>query len=121
MVRSLSSLVPNATDLLGLEVEELAGVLLIHLNGYEGVSGNSINQHGGISRHNLFSSLTPLHSVHVTRHSQRAGLAGLFRALMSNIGRFILSSGRPLFEPESAVRAGETANTDFTTIAQAEY
>ena len=59
MYRSLSSLVPNAADLLVLEVEELAGVLLIHLNSYEGVSGNSIYQHGGISHHNFFNSLTP--------------------------------------------------------------
>jgi uncharacterized protein (TIGR02391 family) len=59
MYRSLSSLVPNAADLLALEVEELAGVLLIHLNSYEGVSGNSIYQHGGISHHNFFNSLTP--------------------------------------------------------------
>ncbi|MGP0076198.1 MAG: TIGR02391 family protein [Bryobacteraceae bacterium] len=40
-------------------MEELAGVLLIHLNSYEGVSGNSIYQNGGISRHNFFNSLTP--------------------------------------------------------------
>ena len=51
MVHSRSSLVPKATDLLGIEVEELAGVLLVHLNSYEGVSGKSIHQHGGI---NLF-------------------------------------------------------------------
>ena len=31
----LSSLVPNAADLLSIEVEELAGVLLAHLNGDE--------------------------------------------------------------------------------------
>lgn len=57
--RSLSSLVPKAEDLLALEVEELAGVLLIHLNSYEGVYGNSIYQNGAISRHNFFNSLTP--------------------------------------------------------------
>jgi uncharacterized protein (TIGR02391 family) len=57
--RSLSSLVPQAEDLLALEVEELAGVLLIHLNGYEGLSANTINQQSGISRHNFFNSLTP--------------------------------------------------------------
>lgn len=57
--RSLSSLVPRAEDLLALPVEELAGVLLDHLNSYEGVSGNSINQHGGIGYSNFFNSLTP--------------------------------------------------------------
>ena len=42
MYRLLSSLVPTAADILSLEVEELAGVLLMHLNSYEGVSGNSV-------------------------------------------------------------------------------
>jgi uncharacterized protein (TIGR02391 family) len=59
MFRSLSSLVPNAADLLDLEVEELAGVLLIHLNSYEGVSANWIFQNGSISRQHFFGSLTP--------------------------------------------------------------
>jgi hypothetical protein len=59
MYRSLSSLVPSASDLLALEVEELAGVLLMHLNSYERVSGNSVYQHGSISHHNFFNSLTP--------------------------------------------------------------
>jgi hypothetical protein len=54
MYRSLPSLVPSAADLLALEVEELAGVLLMHLNSYEGVSGNSVYQHGGISHHICF-------------------------------------------------------------------
>jgi hypothetical protein len=36
---SLSCLVPNAADLLALEVEELAGVLLIHLNSYRPFPG----------------------------------------------------------------------------------
>jgi hypothetical protein len=57
MYRSLSSLVPNAADSLALAVEELAGVLLMHLNSYEGVSGNSVYQHGGMSQHNFFKGL----------------------------------------------------------------
>src|SRR5260370_27344064 len=56
--RSLLSLVPDAAHLLDLQVEERAGVLLIHLNSYEGVSGNSIYQNGGISRHNFFNTLS---------------------------------------------------------------
>jgi len=56
--RSLSSLIPDASHLLYLEVEELAGVLLLHLNSYEGVSGNSVYQNGGISRHNVFNTLS---------------------------------------------------------------
>lgn len=63
MFRSLSSLVPNADDLLALEVEELAGILLMHLNSYEGVSGNTVYQHGGISYHNFFNSLNPTSSL----------------------------------------------------------
>jgi uncharacterized protein (TIGR02391 family) len=58
MYRSLSSLVPNAVDLLALEVEELAGVLLTHLNSFEGVSGNSVYQHDSISHHNFFNGLS---------------------------------------------------------------
>jgi uncharacterized protein (TIGR02391 family) len=51
MFRSLVSLIPNAADLLDLEVEELAGVLLMHVNSYEGVSGNSIYQRGLVNLH----------------------------------------------------------------------
>jgi uncharacterized protein (TIGR02391 family) len=51
MSHSLSSLVPNVDDLLALEVEELAGVLLIHLNGYEATAKN----HGGINYNNFFN------------------------------------------------------------------
>ncbi len=65
--RSLSSLVSNAADLLALEAEELAGVLLAHLNSYEGVCGNSICQQGGISRHNFFNSSLPTSSPTGTR------------------------------------------------------
>lgn len=48
MYRSLSSFVPNAADFLDLAVEELAGILLLHLNSYEGVSGNTVHQHAGV-------------------------------------------------------------------------
>jgi uncharacterized protein (TIGR02391 family) len=54
MFRSLSSLIPDPADLLVLEVEELAGVLLIHLNSSDGSSGDSVVQHGIISHHNFF-------------------------------------------------------------------
>jgi hypothetical protein len=57
MYQSLSSLVPNAADLLALEVEELAGVLLTHLNSYEGQPDSSIYQRGDINRHNFFNAL----------------------------------------------------------------
>jgi uncharacterized protein (TIGR02391 family) len=65
MFHSLSSLVPNAADLLALEVEELAGVLLMHLNSYEGVHGNSVYQNGQICQSNFLNAQTP------TGHGQR--------------------------------------------------
>lgn len=57
MPQPLSSFVRNATDLLALEVEELAGVLLLHLNSYAGEADSSIFQHGSINRHNFFHDL----------------------------------------------------------------
>lgn len=71
MYRSLSSLVPNASDLLALDVEELAGVLLVHLNSYEGLSGNSVYQHGIISEHNFFNSLNPTSSLTKPEYGDR--------------------------------------------------
>jgi hypothetical protein len=56
MYRSLSSLVPNALDLLALEVEELAGVLLTHLKSYEDMPGNSVYQHGLIIQTNFLNT-----------------------------------------------------------------
>ena len=50
MQHSISSLVPNVADLLNLEVEELAGVLLLHLIGYE----ETAKHQGGINYHNFF-------------------------------------------------------------------
>ncbi len=52
MYRALSSFISNAADLLALEVEELAGILLMHLRGLEG-AGTSICQNGLISQRNL--------------------------------------------------------------------
>ncbi len=51
MQQSLSSLVPNVADLLNLEVEELAGVLLLHLIGYE----DTVKNQGGINYNNFFN------------------------------------------------------------------
>jgi uncharacterized protein (TIGR02391 family) len=52
MSHSLSSLVPNVDDLLALEVEELAGVLLIYLNDNEDL----VKNHGGFNYHNFFNA-----------------------------------------------------------------
>ncbi len=57
MYASLSSLVPNADDLLALEVEEVAGVLLAQLNSYGDDSRNSVVQRRRINRHNFFNRL----------------------------------------------------------------
>jgi uncharacterized protein (TIGR02391 family) len=57
MYTSLSSLVPSADDLLALDVEELAGVLLTHLNSCGINSGDSVVQNGLISQHNFLRNL----------------------------------------------------------------
>jgi uncharacterized protein (TIGR02391 family) len=49
----LSSLVPNATDLLELEVEELGGILLIHLHSCKQGDCTAV-QNGQISQDNFF-------------------------------------------------------------------
>jgi hypothetical protein len=53
MFRPLSSLIPNAADLLSLEIEELGALLWLHLNSYEGVANNSVYQNGLISQSNF--------------------------------------------------------------------
>jgi hypothetical protein len=50
-------MVPNADDLLALEVEEVAAVLLTHLNSYSSDSRTSVVQRGSISQHNFFNTL----------------------------------------------------------------
>ena len=55
---SLPSLVPIADDLLALDVEEIASVLLIHLNSYGSDSGSTAVQQGSISQHNFFNGLS---------------------------------------------------------------
>ena len=75
--RSLSSLVPNAGDLLDLEVEELAGVLLTHLNSYEGVSGNAVYQNGRIGHKNFFDTLDRPSTRPFPARSQNTELASL--------------------------------------------
>lgn len=52
MYRSISSLIPDVADLLTLEVEELAGVLLTHLN-------SRVDAEGSISQSAFFGSLRP--------------------------------------------------------------
>ena len=57
MYTRLSSLIPSADDLLALDVEELAGVLLTHLNSCGISSGDSVVQNGLISQHNFLRNL----------------------------------------------------------------
>src|ERR1017187_1446721 len=52
LFHSLSSLVPDVDDLLALDVEELAGVLLVHLNDYE----STVKNQGAINYNNFFNA-----------------------------------------------------------------
>jgi uncharacterized protein (TIGR02391 family) len=64
---SVSSLVPNADDLLALEVEEVAGILLTHFNSLGDSSGNDgVVQEGKVSQTNFLESLhrNPLYPTH---------------------------------------------------------
>lgn len=69
---SLSSLVPNVEDLLSLEVEEVAGVLLAYFGSFGGNSGNGVVSRGRISSYNFFNWLAqhPEYSTHQTEVSQ---------------------------------------------------
>ena len=69
MPKALSSLVPDVNDLLALEVEEVAGVLLIHLGSYGGNSGNGIVSQGSISQYNFFHMLGQ-HAAYSTRQTE---------------------------------------------------
>ena len=48
----IAVLIPDANDLLALEAEELAGVLLLHLNG-----GGQGNAEGSLHHYNFFNNL----------------------------------------------------------------
>jgi uncharacterized protein (TIGR02391 family) len=50
MYQSVSSIIPNAGDLLALEVEELAGVLIVHLNSFDRGTDASIFRDGLINQ-----------------------------------------------------------------------
>ena len=54
---SISSLIPNAADLLAIEVEEIAGVILVHLNSCGMSSGDSVVQHGRINQDNFHDEM----------------------------------------------------------------
>lgn len=57
MLATIPSLIPNPDDLLALEVEELAGVLLTHLNSYDGNVHTGVVQCGRINQYNFFNHL----------------------------------------------------------------
>jgi hypothetical protein len=57
MALSLAQLIPNVADLLALEVEEVARVLLIQFNSYKSGDGSGTVQHSRISQLNFFNSL----------------------------------------------------------------
>jgi hypothetical protein len=52
-IRSLKSFFPTADELLALDMPHLGPVLLTHLKSYEGVSGNTVFQHGKLHLGNL--------------------------------------------------------------------
>jgi uncharacterized protein (TIGR02391 family) len=54
---SIVSLIPNPDDLLALEVEELGGVLLMHLTSFGRQGGNGVVNNSLISLHNLLNNL----------------------------------------------------------------
>jgi uncharacterized protein (TIGR02391 family) len=57
MSTSISSLVPNADDLLSLEVEEVAWILLTHLRSLGNSGGNGTVSQGKVSPYNFFNFL----------------------------------------------------------------
>jgi len=65
----ISSLVPNPDDLLALEVEEIAGMLLEHLNS---CYPNEPDPRAGwqLHRHNFFHNLTPYSIVRGRLHGE---------------------------------------------------
>jgi uncharacterized protein (TIGR02391 family) len=66
---SISSLVPNVDDLLALEVEEVAGILLIHFNSLGENSGDSVAQGGSINQNNFLDDLYR-HPIYQTRKEE---------------------------------------------------
>jgi uncharacterized protein (TIGR02391 family) len=57
MFTPIKSLVPNSDDLLALEVEELAGVLLAHLNSYDSNIHTGVVQLGQVNQYNFLNNL----------------------------------------------------------------
>lgn len=97
-MQTISSLVPNAEDLLALEVEEVAGVLLVHLNSYSGRS-SAVNN-GLISDHNFFMtepvSGSPTRGKASTDRGVELASGG---GLLSSTPRALLASGRCRTKP----------------------
>jgi hypothetical protein len=71
---ALNSIVPNPDDLLSLEAEEVAGVLLMHLNSLEATSG-SVVQNGRISQHNFYNDNKAGHYPDHPAHKEKIDLA----------------------------------------------
>jgi len=57
MTVSIKSLVPNVEDLLTLEAEELAAILLMHLNSFGENTADSTMNFGKINQYNFFNNL----------------------------------------------------------------
>ena len=66
----ISALVPNAADLLALEVEEAAAVLLTHLNSYK-QGDSAIMQHGCINQKAFFDTRSYYLDEQTFRYNER--------------------------------------------------
>jgi len=113
----LSYLVSRVDDLLALEVEELAGVLLIHLNSFGANSGDTVIQHNKLSLHNFLS----LHE-HSSEYSGRQ--PEVIHALMEawnwlQSGGFLIADRQPGWFLLSRRARRLQSREDFTAYRQA--
>lgn len=120
MIR-LSALVPNATDLVAMEAEEVAGVLLAHLNSYDANdTGGGAVQHGRINQHNFFNMLHhypeyPTRQEEVKRVLLEAwswlqAEGFLIRDSDANVNNFFLSRRAQQLKTQEGVAAYRKAN-----------
>lgn len=106
---SISTLVPNPDDLLALEVEETAGVLLEHLNS---CNPNEPDPHAGwqLHRHNFFHNLTPYSIVRDADKNLRVQLALMEAwAWLEREGFIAVQAGRSDAEAFFITRRGRRA------------
>ena len=94
MLATLKSQVPSADDLLALDVEELAGVLLTYLNSCADSGGNSVIQMGRIMPYNFFGDLDRMPEYPGRQDEVNLALLEAWNWLQSE-GFLVLHSGEP--------------------------